>query len=121
MLGILELQNGRLRALEEAWDDFLLEAFFCQVWSFSVLLGRLWGVVSWVSGGSRLDAGGRRLGAGAWKLVAGGSGLEAGGWRLEAGGWRLEAGGWGLEIANNTENIYFLVSGPKQDDRPTIG
>ena len=39
--GSPELQNGRLRALEEAWDDFLLEAFFCQVWSFSVLLGRL--------------------------------------------------------------------------------
>ena len=36
-----ELQNGGLRALEEAWDDFLLEAFFCQVWSFSLLLGRL--------------------------------------------------------------------------------
>ena len=34
-------QNGGLRALEEAWDDFLLEAFFYQVWSFSVLLGRL--------------------------------------------------------------------------------
>jgi len=25
---------GSLRALEEAWDDFLLEAFFCQVCSF---------------------------------------------------------------------------------------
>ena len=36
-----ELQNGGLRALEEAWDDFLLEAFSCQVWLFSVLLGRL--------------------------------------------------------------------------------
>ena len=36
MKGSLELQNGGLRALEEAWDDFLLEAFFCQVWSFSV-------------------------------------------------------------------------------------
>ena len=35
--GSLELQNGGLRALEEAWDDFLLEAFSCQVWSFSVL------------------------------------------------------------------------------------
>ena len=31
-----QLWNGGLRALEEAWDDFLLEAFFCQVWSFSV-------------------------------------------------------------------------------------
>ena len=39
--GSQELQNGGLRALEEAWDDFLLEAFFCQVWSFSLLLGRL--------------------------------------------------------------------------------
>jgi len=38
--GSPELQNGGLRALEEAWDDFLLEAFSCQVWSFSVLLGR---------------------------------------------------------------------------------
>ena len=36
------LQNGGLRALEEAWDNSLLEAFFCQVWLFSVLLGRLW-------------------------------------------------------------------------------
>ena len=39
--GSPELQNGGLRALEEAWDDFLLEAFSCQVCSFSVLLGRL--------------------------------------------------------------------------------
>ena len=39
--GSPELQNGGLRALEEAWDDFLLEAFLCQVWSFSVLLGRV--------------------------------------------------------------------------------
>ena len=36
-----ELQNDGLRALEEAWDDFLIEAFSCQVWLFSVLLGRL--------------------------------------------------------------------------------
>ena len=35
------LQNSSLRALEEAWNDFLLEAFSCQVWSFSVLLGRV--------------------------------------------------------------------------------
>ena len=27
--GRQELQNGALRALEEAWDDFLLEAFSC--------------------------------------------------------------------------------------------
>ena len=39
--GSPELQNGGLRALEEAWDDFLIEAFFCHVWSFSVLLGHL--------------------------------------------------------------------------------
>ena len=39
--GSPELQNGCLRALEEAWDDFLLEAFSCQVWSFSVLQGRV--------------------------------------------------------------------------------
>ena len=39
--GSPEPQNGGLRGLEEAWDDFLLEAFSCQVWSFSVLLGRV--------------------------------------------------------------------------------
>ena len=39
--GSPELQNGALRALEELFDDFLLEVFSCQVWSFSVLLGRL--------------------------------------------------------------------------------
>ncbi len=39
--GSLELQNGCLRALKEAWDDFLLETIPCQVWLFSVLLGRL--------------------------------------------------------------------------------
>ena len=36
-----ELQKGGLKVLGEAWDDFLLEAFFCQVCSFLVLLGRL--------------------------------------------------------------------------------
>ena len=46
MGGSPQLQNGGLRALEEAWDDFLLEAF----WSFSVLLGR----VQVVSGGVEL-------------------------------------------------------------------
>ena len=40
--GSSQLWNGGLRALEKAWDDFLLEAFFCQVWSFSVFMGRLW-------------------------------------------------------------------------------
>ena len=44
MKGSPELQNGGLRALEQPWDDFLLEAFFCQIVFFSVLLGRL-GVV----------------------------------------------------------------------------
>ena len=39
--GRSELHNGGLRVLEEAWDDFLLEAFSCQGCSFSVLLGRL--------------------------------------------------------------------------------
>ena len=39
--GSPELQNGGLRALEEAWDDVLIEADSCQVWLFSVLLGRL--------------------------------------------------------------------------------
>ena len=37
----LELQHGGLRALGKAWDDFLIEAFSCQVWSFSVLRGRV--------------------------------------------------------------------------------
>ena len=39
--GSLKLQNGGLRALEEAWDNFVLEELFCQVWSFSALLRRL--------------------------------------------------------------------------------
>ena len=42
--GSPELQNGGLRALEEAWDDFLLEAF-------SVKSGRFlcfWGVSRWL-------------------------------------------------------------------------
>jgi len=39
--GSPQLQNGGLRALEEALDDFLFEAFFCQVGLFSVFLGRL--------------------------------------------------------------------------------
>ena len=39
--GSLRLQNGSVRALEEAWNNFLLEAYSCQVWSFSVLLGRV--------------------------------------------------------------------------------
>lgn len=38
--GSPELQNGRLRALKEVWDDFLLEAIPCQVLLFSVFLGR---------------------------------------------------------------------------------
>ena len=42
MKGSPELQNGSLKALEEVWDDFLLEAFFFQLWSFFLLLGRLW-------------------------------------------------------------------------------
>ena len=54
--GSPELQNGGLRALEEAWDDFLLEAFSCQVWSFSVLLGRVQ-VCELETGGCRLRAG----------------------------------------------------------------
>ena len=39
--GSSEPQNGGLRALEDAWGDFLFEAFFCQVYSFLVVLGRL--------------------------------------------------------------------------------
>ena len=40
--GSSQLWNGGLRALEEAWDDFLLEAFFCQVWFGRFLCS--WGV-----------------------------------------------------------------------------
>ena len=39
--GSPDLQNGGQRALEEAWGDFLIEAFSCQVWSFSVFLKRV--------------------------------------------------------------------------------
>ena len=39
--GSPELENGGLRVLEEAWDEFLLEVYFCQVWSFSVFLASL--------------------------------------------------------------------------------
>ena len=132
MKGSPELQNGGLRALEEPWDDFLLEAFFCQIWSFSVLLGRL-GVVPGgvklrplrsheVRGSPELQNGGLRALGEAWDdflikasccqvwsgsvllgrpQVAHGCRLrlEANGWRLVAGGSRLLAGGWvwGLE------------------------
>ena len=41
MGGRSQLWNGGLRALEEAWDDFLIVAFSCHVWLFFVLLGRL--------------------------------------------------------------------------------
>ena len=51
--GSPEFQNGGLRALEEAWDEFLIEAFSCQVWSFSVLLGRLQEVSRGLPGGLR--------------------------------------------------------------------
>ena len=59
--GSPELQNGGLRALGEAWDDFLIEASCCQVWSVSVF----WGASRWKQSG--------------------------GGWWLEAGGFLLEA------------------------------
>ena len=74
--GSPELQNGGLRALEEASEDFLIEASSCQVWSFSVLLGRLQVAHGWSL----------RLEAESWRLAAGGSRLRAGGWQLEAGG-----------------------------------
>jgi len=125
--GSPELQNGGLRALEEAWDDFLLEAFFCQVWSFSVLLGRLQVAPGGVElrprrslevrGSLELQNGGLRALGEAWDdflieaaccQVWSGSvllgrlqvahgwrlGLEAKGWRLVAGGSMLLAGGW---------------------------
>ena len=37
--GSLEPQNGGLRAGRGLDDDFLLETFFCQVWSFPELQG----------------------------------------------------------------------------------
>ena len=36
--GRLDLSNGVLRALEEAWVNFQGEAFFCRAWSFPGLL-----------------------------------------------------------------------------------
>ena len=79
MKGSPELQNSGLRALEEAWDDFLLEVFFCQVWSCSVFLGSL-GVVlggvelhPWrsqeVKGSPELQIGGSRALEEAWDDV----------------------------------------------------
>ena len=56
MRGSPELQNGGLRALEEAWDDFLLEAF-------SVKCGRFlcsWGVSRWLQEVSSCVQGGLR-------------------------------------------------------------
>ena len=58
--GSPELQNGGLRALGEAWDDFLIEASCCQVWSVCVL------------GPLQVEAKGR-----GWWLAAGGFLLEA--------------------------------------------
>ena len=61
---VLDASGGGLRAPEEAWDDLLLEAFPCQVWSFSVCLGCvlvLQEVSSCVQGGlRRLQNGGLR-------------------------------------------------------------
>ena len=74
--GSPELQNGGLRALEEAWDDFLLEAFFCQVWSFSVLLGRL-----------QVAPGGIELRPGRSQDVRGSPGLQNGGVRALEDAW----------------------------------
>ena len=103
--GSSQVQNGGLIALEDAWNDFLLEAFFCQVWSFSVLLGRLWVALEarWSSPESRgsleLQSGGLRALAEARRptsrsrhfSVKFGRFLVF--WRLENGRWRLEAGG----------------------------
>ena len=121
--GSPQLQNGGLRALEQAWDDFLLEAFFCQVRLFSVLLGRLWvsprGVYICVPVGSRRSRKAKSLRTVAselWKRpgatfclrhfsVKSGrfpcsccvSGKAFPG-SLEARGWTLEVGGWRLEL-----------------------
>jgi hypothetical protein len=79
--------------------DIQVEAFSCQVWSFSVFLWARAGIAegelarSWaVSGGvGNARNGGLRPSVNdkhrCWRL-------EAGGWRLEAGGGRLEAGAW---------------------------
>ena len=119
--GSPELQNGGLRALEEAWDDVLLEVFFCQVWSFSVFLGRLWvapggvelrpGRSKELRGSPDLLKGGLRALEEAWDdflieafscqvwslsvLLGAGPGLVNGRRcsRLEAESWRLAAGG----------------------------
>ena len=59
--GSPELQNGCLRALEEAWGDLLVEAFSCQVWSFlcfeavSEVLQEVWSCVSGCEGNSRAE------------------------------------------------------------------
>ena len=87
--------------MEEAWDDFLLEAFSCQVWSFSVLLGHL-GAHGW-----RL-----RLEAESWRLAAGGWRLRAGGLRLVAGGcvWRLEARERDGLVNRNALRVFLAVT-----------
>ena len=54
--GSLELQNGGLTALEDAWDDFQVEAFSCQVWSFLCF----WGVSRWLLQVSSCVSGGPR-------------------------------------------------------------
>ena len=101
-----QLQNGGLRALEEAWD--LLEAFFCQVWSFSASLGGSWSIDlrSWnsqeVKGSPELQNGGLEeawddflLGAFFCQVLSFSVFLGRlwgsrflGFWRLEAGRWR---------------------------------
>ena len=76
MGGRSQLWNGGLRALEEAWDDFLLEAFFCQVWLFSVLLGRL-----------RVAPGGVELSPCTSQEIRGGPELQNGGLRALEEAW----------------------------------
>ena len=76
MEGSLELQNGGLRALEEAWNDFLIEAFSCQVWSFSVLRGRL-----------QVARGGVELRPGRSQEVRGSPELQNGGLRALEEAW----------------------------------
>ena len=82
----LELQNGGLRALEEAWTITSRLRHFPVKFGCFVCFRRCWKlkVRGW-----RLKGGGWKLRVEGWKLRV----LEAQDWRLEAQGRRLEAQG----------------------------
>ena len=79
--GSPELQNGGLRALEEAWITTFRSTHFSVKFGCFLAFWRLeagrWG---WEAGGCSLEPGGWRLGAEGWEVQAGGLRLEAGGW-----------------------------------------